>query len=185
MKYWNEMLATQTAKLKAAVAERCMQAAGITDATKQTALADVFAQALKPYEDGDCRCVYDPGPYDDDNEFFGFVAGVVMAGRPFLSTISAIIRSTTSGASTVTEYGRRVTSESESKSGTENVAIDATDGTDKLALQVPDLRTNTASSVNSSDVDAGEKFRFYDDARRVLLLQFDAWIRRVTVSWDL
>lgn len=185
MTKWNEWTADQITALKTAVASQCMRAAGLTDATKQTAIANLFADALDAYVKTDCRGFYDPGDAATGTEFDGAVTSIVMAGRPFLPTIAAIIRSSASGASTIAEYGRTVSSGATSKSGTENVSIDATGGADKLAVQVPDMRVNTESNTDTTDVDAGEKFRFYDDMRRVLLLQLDAWVRRVTFPWDL
>lgn len=182
MTKWNEFTAEQKSAITSAISTKCMTAAGVTDATKKTAIETVIGSVIEGF--ADVRCVYDL----TDSTISEIAIGIAYIGNPFVPQIVGIIRNTGTGANLIPEYGRKTESESVNKSGTEQVAMKpAALSTldEKITIAVPDIRAATKGSTTATDVDAAEKMRFDSEAEKILAVLFGRWIRRASFPGDL
>ena len=177
MALWNDFTAEELSTIKTAIRSVCTNAAGVTlSAAQQTSFETMVLDAVGYYAEAGVRCLWDP----ED------VAGIVSAGRPYLPAIVGVLRN--SDATFVPRYGRTTSSETVSKTGTEQVAIKpaATAGLDeRITIAVPDVRAANVGNVEASDVDAAEKLRFDAEAEKSLSILLGKWIRRASVPEDL
>jgi len=178
MTLWNEFTENELSALKAAVVTACTTAAGVPITEPQTtALGSLFLAVLDVYKSAGVRCVWDPEE----------VPGIVAVGRPYLPDIVAILRNST-GTSFVPDYGRRTSSDTVSKSGTESVSAKPAGAAtldERITVAVPDIRTAATGTASALDVDAAEKMRFDAEAEKSLYILFGKWVRRASFPDDL
>ena len=178
MTLWNDFTPEESAAVTTAVCTVCVTAAGVTlSAAQQTAIANLFGAAVSGYADAGVRCLWDP----ED------VSGIVSAGRPYLADIVAVLRNV-SDATFIPTYGRKTTSGTVSKTGTEQVAMKPSASStlgERIEVAIPDVRAASIGESEASDVDAAEKFRFDSEAERSLYLLFGKWVRRASFPLDL
>lgn len=177
MTLWNDFTAAEITAVEAAVVNKCEAAAGTLSSAAKTALAALFGSAVASYASAGVRCIYDP----EDG-----VPGIVAAGTPYLPAIVGVLRN--SDATFVPRYGRKTSSETINKTGTEQVAIKPAATTtldERITVAVPDVRAANVGNVEASDVDAAEKLRFDAEAEKSLFLLLGKWVRRASVPEDL
>lgn len=178
MTLWNDFTAAEIAAIEAAVVDKCEAAAGGSmGPAKKAALAALFGSAVASYAAAGVRCIYDP----EDG-----VPGIVAAGTPYLPAIVGVLRN--SDGDFVPLYGRKTSSETINKTGTEQVSIKpaaTADLDERITVAVPDVRAANVGNVEASDVDAAEKLRFDAEAEKSLFLLLGKWVRRASVPEDL
>lgn len=178
MTLWNDFTTEESAAVTSAVLAACTSASGVTlSASQQTAFGTLFGNVVAGYASAGVRCLWDP----ED------VAGIVSAGRPYIPDIVAILRNT-NDATFVPTYGRKTTSGTLSKTGTEQVAakpaVLATLA-ERIEVAIPDVRAASVGESEASDVDAAEKFRFDAEAEKSLYVLLGKWVRRASFPGDL
>lgn len=178
MTLWSDFTGEEAAAVTSAVLAACTAASGVTlSASQQTAFGTLFGSAVSGYADAGVHCLWEP----ED------VVGIVSAGRPYIPDIVAILRNATD-ATFVPTYGRRTTSGTSSKSGTEQVALKPAATADletRIEVAVPDIRAASVGTAQTSDVDAAEKFRFDSEVEKSLYVLLGKWVRRASFPGDL
>ena len=186
MKKWNELTTQQKNGVASAIANKCMQAAGVIDAAKVTQIITLISDVISSF--GDVRSMYDPGDSATGETFDNAKLGICYVGSPIIPSIVAIIRNSGTGTNLVPEYGRKTESSSLNKSGTEQVSLKpAVSSTldERIEIAVPDIRSATVGNVTANDVDAAEKMRFDSESEKSLAILFSRWIRRASFAFDL
>lgn len=178
MTLWNDFTTEEKNAVSAAILSACTTAAGVTlSGAQTTAAGNMIDAAIASYAAADVRCLWEP----ED------VVGIVSAGRPYLPDIAAILRNSTD-ATFVPSYGRKTTSGTSTKTGTEQVSLKpaaAATLPERITVAVPDIRAASIGEAEGVEVDAAEKFRFDASAEKSLAMLFNRWIRRASFSLDL
>lgn len=177
MTLWNDFTVEKVTEIKNGIVAACTNAAGSLASAKQTALASLVGTVISGLAAANVRCLYDA----DDA-----AVGVVAAGRPYMADVVAVLRN--SDNSFIVDYGRRTSTASTNKSGTEQVALAGNPGTtveEKITIGAPDIRAASVGNVTAEDVDAGEKFRFDADGEKSLYILLGKWIKRASFPADL
>lgn len=179
MTLWNDFTTPQKNAVSAAILAACTSAAGVTLTLAQsTAFTALIDARIAIYAAGGVRCLWDP----DDA-----ATGVAYAGAPIVPDIVAILRNTTDATFQPT-YGRKTSTGTTNKSGTESVSLKPSASAtlpERIEVAVPDIRAASVGESETSDVDAAEKFRFDAESEKSLGLLLGRWIRRASFSHDL
>lgn len=180
MTYWADFDALELSTIKNRIKTSCEAAAGITMTTAQsTTFNNILSAVIESMVLANVHCLYG---YDDGEG----VIGIVAAGRPYMPEIVGLLRN--SDASFTPDYGRRTSTASVNKSGTEQVALSGNAGTtveEKITIGAPDIRAATVGNITAEDVDAGEKYRFDAEPEKSLYILLGKWIKRASVPADL